>query len=150
MIKKFYTKTKIINHLVVSGRKRTGEKIIYNSFKNIQKKLKNKSNDIVKLALIHSLPIFKLHRISNKKQKKRNKKIREVPAFLSNINSRISLSIKFILQNIRRKKSITFYKKLVQELLLDAKKTGYAIKTKNELQKQVILNKHFFAFYRWN
>lgn len=150
MTEKLNTKAKIINHLLVNGHKRTGEKIMQKSIKHIQKTLKSNSTDVVKLALINSLPTFKLHCITNKKQKKRNRKVRNIPAFLSNIRSRTSLSIKFIVNNLSKEKSKTFCKKLVHELVLDAKNQGSAVRTKNELQKQVILNKHFFTFYRWN
>ena len=39
--------------------------------------------------------------------------------------------------------------KLKQELLANAQYKGSAIQIKNELQKQVLINKHYFAYYRW-
>ena len=95
---------KLINHLIKNGEKKTSEKILLKSLKTLQKNSLKKSKKILQLALIHSTPIFKLHKISNKKLKKRTKKVREIPAFISNRQSRISLTIKLILRNIKKKK----------------------------------------------
>ena len=100
--KKIKLKNKIINHLISNGKKEISEKILLKSFKELQKHSVKKSAKILKLALIYSTPIFKLHKITNKKLKKRNKKPREIPAFISNQNSRISLAIKLILKSIKK------------------------------------------------
>jgi ribosomal protein S7 len=147
--KRIEVKNKIINHLMVSGKKETGEKILLKSLKEIQKDSKKQSQELVKLGIMYSTPTFKLHRIENKKQKKRNKKAREIPAFISDKKARISLAIKFILATLKKKKSSNFHIKLKQELLANAQYKGSAIQIKNELQKQVLMNKHFFAYYRW-
>ena len=86
-------KTKFISHLMKSGERKTSEKILLKSFKKLQKHSSKKSEKILKLALIYSTPIFKLHKITNKKLKKRTKKLREIPAFISNQKSRISFAL---------------------------------------------------------
>ena len=67
-------KNKIINHLIINGKKETSEKILKESVKKIQKESKKQLKKIMQLAIINSTPIFKVHKISNKKQKKKKKK----------------------------------------------------------------------------
>lgn len=134
---------------MVNGKKETGERVLLKSLKEIQKESKKQSQELIKLGIAYATPAFKLHKIANKKQKKRNKKVREIPAFISDKKARISLAIKFIVTNLKKKKSANFYEKLKQELLANAQYRGAAIQIKNELQKQVLANKRYFAYYRW-
>jgi ribosomal protein S7 len=143
------TKNKIIANIMNNGSKKTSESILFKSFKKLQKSSKKQSKKVFQLAIINSTPIFKLHKIENKKQRKKNRKVREIPAFISNLNSRTSVAIKFILSSIEQKKSKKFYKQLNQEVLATAQYKGNAIERKNTLQKQVLLKKHFFKYFRW-
>jgi len=143
------TKNKIINHIMINGGKKTSENLLFKSIKKLQKHSKKQLKKIIQLAIINSAPTFKLHRIENKKQKKRNRKVREIPAFVSKPTSRSSIAIKFILSSIEKKKTEKFYKKLSQEIFSTAQSKGTAIELKNTLQKQVIIKKHFFNYYRW-
>lgn len=145
-MKKLEIKKKLINHIMVDGEKKTSEKIVLNCFKELQKKSKKKTNELIKLAVISTTPVFKLHTITNKKSKK--KKIKEVPAFITNNNYRISLAIKFIINSIKRKKE-HFYNKLNKELLLNSQQKGEAVQLKNSLQQKVLIKKKYLKFYRW-
>jgi ribosomal protein S7 len=147
--KNLVIKNKLINRMMLNGGKTTSEKILLQSLKDLQKFSKKQSKELVKLALVQSTPIFKLHRISNKKLKKRNRRIKEIPAFVSKVSARISLAIKFILASIEKKKSNNFYLKLKENLLATAQSKGNAVKLKNDLQKQSVLNKRFLKYYRW-
>ena len=142
-------KNKLINNITLDGKKKTSEKILLKSLKELQKSSKKQSKEILKLALIQSTPIFKLHRISNKKLKKKNRRVKEIPAFISKTSARTSLAIKFILTGIEKKKSNNFYLKLKENLLITAQAKGNSIGLKNELQKQSVQHKRFFKYYRW-
>lgn len=139
---------KIINHLTKNGKKHTAEKILNKSIKTIQKSSNKLSKEIVQLALIYSLPTFKIHKILNK-QKRRGQQIKEIPAFISNKHSRTSLSIKYILNVVRKNKSISFYMKLKNELLTGAQNKNNSITMKDQLQKSVLLNRRFLTYFRW-
>lgn len=144
--KKIKLKNKIINHLISNGKKEISEKILLKSFKELQKSSKKQPEKLIKLALIFSTPVFKIYKITNKKRKK---KIKEVPTIINTKKARISLAIKFILTTLKTKKSNYFYIKLHNEIFLTLKNEGSAIQIKNKIQKQALLNKHFFYFYRW-
>jgi len=148
-MKKQEIKNKIINNIMKHGKKKVSEAILIKSAKKLQKNSNKQFKKIMQLALINSLPTFKLHKIENKKQKKRNRKIIEIPAFISKPMSRNSNAIKFILYNIEKKKSKKFHVKLNQEILVTAQSQGNAIEMKNTLQKQVLSKRHFFNYYRW-
>lgn len=146
-MKKLEIKKKLINHIMINGEKKTSEKIILNCYKELQKKTKKKTNELIKLAVISASPIFKLHIITNKKSKK--KKVKEIPAFITNNNYRISLAIKFIISSIK-KKGEHFYNKLNKEIILNSQQKGDAVQLKNNLQKKVLMRKKYLKFYRWN
>ena len=141
-------KTKLLNHLTKNGEKKTSEKILLKSFKKLQKDSSKPTKDILKTALVLSTPVFKVHVIENKKQRKKNRKIKKIPYFIVNNNSRISLAIKFIMKSIDDK-SKPLYSKLQNEILLASQQKGDSINFKKELQKQVIANKKYFNFYKW-
>jgi len=143
------TKNKIINHIMANGEKKTSENILFKTAKKLQKNSKKQLKQIIQLAIINSTPTFKLHKIENKKQKKRNRKVREIPAFISKPFARTSIAVKLILASLEKKKSNQFYKKFNKGIISTARQEGTAIDLKNTLQKQVILKKHFFNYYRW-
>lgn len=145
--RKIEVKNKIINHLMLNGEKKTSEKILLKSFKELQKYSKKQPKKLVELAIIFSTPIFKVHKIINKKRKKKN--IKEIPTLIATKRARISLAIKFILNTLHNKKSNYFYLEFHKEILLHVKNEGSAILKKNETQKQALLKKHFFSYYRW-
>jgi small subunit ribosomal protein S7 len=148
-MKIFEIKKKIVNHLMVNGEKKTCEKILLQSLKELQKESTKQAKELIKLAITFSTPVFKLHKIENKQQKKKNRKIKEIPSFISSKKARISLAIKFVLEATRKKKLNNFYRKLNAEIFLNVKHKGEAVQIKDELQKQVLLNKRYFYFYRW-
>lgn len=139
-------KDKLINHLMINGNKKTSEKILIKSFKKLQKDTQKRSSKLLQLALINSTPIFKLH--VHKIKKKRKKKTKEIPVFISNINYRTSSAIKLIMSN-KNKKSNKFFNELKEEIFLASQKKGLGLETKASAQKQiVVLKKKLFSF-KW-
>ena len=146
MKKKMQVKDKLINHLMINGNKKTSEKILIKSFKKLQKDTQKRSSKLLQLALINSTPIFKLH--VHKIKKKRKKKTKEIPVFISNINYRTSSAIKLIMSN-KNKKSNKFFNELKEEIFLASQKKGLGLETKASTQKQiVVLKKKLFSF-KW-
>lgn len=138
-------KNKLINYLVVNGKKNKSEKIIWTSIKTLQTISKKSSKKLLQLALVSSTPIFKINTITKKKRKKKKQKSKIIPAFISNKTSRVSFAIKFIIKTVKNKKNT-----LTEEILLSSKGKSSAIETKKEIQKQAFLNRHLFKYYRWH
>jgi ribosomal protein S7 len=147
MRKQFEIKKKFINHFMKNGKKTTSEKILLNSLKELQKISSKQSEELIKNAVINSLPVFTIHKIENKKQKKKKRKIKEIPFFIVNSKSRISLAIKLIIESLKKQSS--FFKDFNKEILANNQQKGSSIQLKAELQKKVIYNKRYFRFYRW-
>ena len=141
-------KTKIINHITKSGNKKTSENLLLKSTKKLQKISKKQIKVLLQLCILNSAPIFKLHTSTNKKQKKRQKKVREMPTFIVRPEIRTSLSIKFITTN-KEKTHKKFYNELTKNLMLFTQPKSRPLMLKDELQKKILLNKRFLTYYRW-
>lgn len=146
--KKIEIKNKLINHLIVNGKKNKSEKIVWKSIKTLQTISKKSSKKLLQLALVYNIPIFKINTITQKKKKKQKSKI--IPAFISNKTSRISFAIKFITTTSKKIKNQTLLKKFPEEILLSLKSNSNAIEMKKQVQKQALLNRHLFKYYRWH
>lgn len=144
MLKKITVKNKIINHLMVHGKKTTSEKILNKSVKELQKTTLKQTKELIKLSLLQTTPMFKLQAIT---KKKKNNHVKEIPIFLKTNYLRTSLAIKFIINTIKKKNTYT-YKNLTNEFLLSSKNLGDSIKTKQNLQESVLKKKHLFKYYQ--
>lgn len=132
--------------MLLDGRKSTSEKIVLQSFKELQRFSRKQSIKLVQLAIIYSMPVFKIHKHINKNRKKKYAK--EIPILVIAKKTRVSLAIKFILKNMRHDKLNCFYARFRTEILLTAQNEGHTVQIKNEVQKQVLLKKHFFFFFK--
>lgn len=143
--KRIEVKNKLVNHLVINGKKNKSEKIVWKGIKTLQTVSKKSSKKLLQLALVSSTPVFKINIITQKKRKKKKQKPKIIPAFIPNKTSRISFAIKFIVTTVKKKKNT-----LSEEILLSSKGKSAAIEIKEETQKQVFLNRHLFKYYRWH
>lgn len=143
-------KNKLINHIIINGKKNKSEKIIWKSFKTLQTISKKSSKRLLQLALVSTTPIFKINTITQKKRKKKKQKSKIIPAFISNKASRISFAIKFIVSTSKKTKKQKLLKQLSEEILLSLKNKSTAIEMKKDKQKQAFLNRHLFKYYRWH
>ena len=141
-------KSKLINHLIIDGKKEISEKTFNKNFKTLQKKSLKCSSKVFQLALISSTSVFRLHRISLKNRKK--KKVREVPGFLRNRENRISLALKFLIKTTKRTSdSLYFDKNFLGKILSLSKFENETLLTKNETQKNLLSKRYLFRYYRW-
>lgn len=141
-------KNKVLSHIIVRGQKETSEKILKKSLKTLQKVQNQSHSDLIKLAIINSTPMFRVIKLKNNRRRKK-KSVKEIPAFLSTYMFRASWSLKYLTQTLNKKESKTFSKGFNDEILLNAKQLGKAVKFKNELQDQALKKKKYFRNYRW-
>ena len=147
MIKKLYLKHKIFNHLMINGNKEICENIFLKSSKLLQKSLIKNNHEVIKIGIINSSPVVNAKQMRLKKGKK--KTVKKYP-FVLDLENRIALAIKFILETVKQKekKSFYLYTNLKQEIEANSKNDGSAVKRKEDLQKDTLLNKKY-AYYRW-
>lgn len=147
IVNKKKLKEKLLNHIFYNGKKKTSEKILTKNFKCLQKSYKKSHNEIIKLAVVYSTPVFRTIKLKNKRRKK--KSIKEIPAFFSTYMFRTSWALKYLTETSNKKSSNIFYEQLQNEMILSAQYLGDAVKFKNELQNQALKNKKYFKYYKW-
>lgn len=141
-------KNKIINTLMKSGKKKSGEKILLQTLKSLQKASNKNSKILLQSAIINSTSAFKLNEQSLKKGKRKAKK--HMPAFIINDSLRITTALKLIAKfSAKNKSSNCFYQSFTAEILSSTNLKGSSIAQKNELQKQILLNKRYLSKFRW-
>lgn len=145
MIKQNFIKIKLLNNIILTGNKRTCEKLILTSFKLLQKKEKKNHKTVFKAALISTLPFITIkQQIVNKKKRT----YKEYPLITVN-KTRINTAIKQMKLNSNKNlEKINFYKKFNKELLLSSQNQSYSVINKEELYKVSFLKKKQ-ANYRW-
>ena len=146
--KTFDLKTKIVNTLMISGKKKTGEKVLLKFAKLLQKSTNKNFKSLVQLAIVNSTPTFKLNEQILKKGKR--KTIKSTPSFITSDSLRIMTSLKFIRNAVaKNKSSVYFYESLVNEIMASSALKSQAVDKKNELQKQILINKRYLSKFRW-
>ena len=146
--KKISLKTKIVNSLMINGEKKTGEKILVKFLKNLQKSTNKNYKSLIQLAIINSTPTFKLNEQVVKKGKR--KSIKSTPSFILNDSLRVTTSLKSMKKVISKSNASNhFYLSLVKEILASTQFKSSVVDKKNELQKQVLLNKRYLSKFRW-
>jgi ribosomal protein S7 len=143
-----YLRNKVVNTLMKSGKKKTGEKILLKFVKSLQKSTDKNSKVLLQLAIINSTSTFKLNEQSIKKGKRKAKK--NIPAFIISDSLRITTALKLIVKvSAKNKNSNSFYQSLMAEILSSSASKGQSIDQKNELQKQILINKRYLSKFRW-
>ena len=141
-------KHKFTNTLMKSGNKKTVEKVLIKSFKLIQKLNRKNNKNLIKNSIINSTLTFKLSKQSKKKGKRKLNK--EIPSFIKKDTTRTLLALNCLVTSASKNNEINhFYKKLSQEILDSSFNKGKAIEKKNEIQKQVLMQKRYLLNFRW-
>lgn len=141
-------KTKIINVLMVNGKKCTGEKILLKSAKKLQKLSTKHFKTLIQMAIINSTSTFKLNELIVKKGKR--KTVRSIPSFVATDAYRVMLSLKLIKNAaLKNKDSNEFYTSLANEILMASCLKGQSINIKTDLQKQILANKRYLTQFYW-
>jgi small subunit ribosomal protein S7 len=141
-------KNKVLNTLMLSGKKTTCEKVVLKSVKRLQKSTMKKSRNLIQLAVINSTPTFKLNEQAVKKGKR--KATKDVPSFILSDSLRIMMSLKFLKEVASKNRgSVDFYQSLAKEVLSSSFYKSQSVDKKNELQKQVLVNKRYLSQFRW-
>ena len=131
---------KLINHLLINGEKRTSENNLVKASKNLQKHSGKVFNNMLKLAIVFSISIFKIN-FTEKTNKKNFFNL------LQDNKARILLSTKYLINIIKSEKTDFFNKNFYNKIFLFFKNKNN-ISKKDGLQKQIFLNKHIFFYYR--
>ncbi len=133
--------TKFTNAIMLDGKKTVAEKIINQSFSNIQTKTGEAPMSVFNKAIENVKPLVEV------RSRRVGGATYQVPVEVKNNRSQ-ALAIRWIVNAVRSRKEKSMTEKLSSELLDAAANKGSAIKKREDTHKMAEANKAF-AHFRW-
>ena len=133
--------TKLINQVMLDGKKGTAQTIVYDALAKAQEKLGVEPMDIFNQAMNNVMPLLevKARRVGGSNY--------QVPIEIRP-ERRQTLAIRWIVINARKRSEREMADKLANELLDAMNNTGGSVKKKEDTHRMAEANKAF-AHYRW-
>ena len=133
--------TRLINKIMLDGKKGKAETILYNAFKKIETKTKKPAMDVFATAINNIMPEVEL------KAKRIGAANYQVPTEVS-AERRVTLGLRWLVNYSRLRKEKSMEDKLCNEIIDAANGTGASIKKKEDTHKMAEANKAY-AHYKW-
>ena len=135
------TITKLINNIMLDGKKGVAQNILYEAFKKVEEKTGKPAMEVFDAAINNIMPVLelKVRRVGGANY--------QVPVEVRQ-DRRMTLGIRWIVNYARLRGEKTMNERLSGELMDAANNTGAAIKKKEDTHKMAEANKAF-AHYRW-
>ena len=133
--------TKLINKLMLDGKRGTAQKILYSSFDIIKEKSGRDTMEVFEEALNNIMPVLEVRarRVGGSNY--------QVPVEVR-AERRITLGLRWLVNYSRLRGEKTMEQRLANEILDAANNTGSAVKKREDTHKMAEANKAF-AHYRW-
>ena len=133
--------TKLINAIMLDGKKGTAQKILYNAFDLVEKKTGENALDVFGKALSNITPVveLKVRRIGGQNY--------QVPTEVSD-SRKITLGLRWLVNYSRNRGEKTMEERLAAEIIDAANGIGASVKKKEDTHKMAEANKAF-AHFRW-
>ncbi len=133
---------RLINYVMLDGRKETARAVVYQALERIKKESENPNPlEVVDLAFKNAGPALE---VRSRRVGGANYQVpREVRP-----ERRLALAMRWIMEAARKKKGQPMYIKLSDEILLASKNEGEAVKRKENTLKMAEANKAF-AHFAW-
>ena len=132
---------KFINNLLLRGKKSLAESILYGAFDIIEKKTKELPVEVFEKAVNNVKPVIEV------KSRRVGGSTYQVPTEVRQAR-RVSLGIKWLIDNARKRAGKSMKEKLAAELIDAANSRGASVKKKEDVHKMAEANKAF-AHYRF-
>ena len=132
---------KLINRILMDGKKSIAEKIVYGAMDIIGDRTKRNPLEIVEEAFRNVTPIIEV------KPRRVGGATYQVPVEVRP-ERKVSLTLRWLVTNSRKRSGHTMMDKLAAELLDASNNTGASVKKKEDGHKMAEANKAF-AHYRW-
>jgi small subunit ribosomal protein S7 len=132
---------KFINHIMLSGKKSTARKVVYDCFDMIKTKTKKDPVEVFQDAINNIAPRVEV--ISRRVGGARYQVPKEVGG-----ERKIALAMRWLISVSRRSKGKPMSERLFQELVAASNNEGEAIKKKHEIEKIAEANRAF-AHFAW-
>ena len=132
---------RFINKLMSQGKKSTAERILYDAFDIIESRVNKKPLEVFEQAVNNAIPILEV------KPRRVGGATYQVPVEVRPVR-RLSLAMRWLVQNARKRSGKSMAEKLAVELMDAAQGQGATIKKKEDTHKMAEANRAF-AHYRW-
>ena len=133
--------TKLVNQIMLDGKKGTAQTIVYEAFNIAANKLGQEPMDIFNKALENAMPVLEV------KARRVGGSTYQVPMEIRP-ERRQTLAIRGLVSFARKRSEKTMDARLAGELMDAYNMTGGAVKRKDEMHRAAEANKAF-AHYRW-
>mgnify|MGYP004521328181 FL=1 len=133
--------TKLVNQIMLDGKKGTAQTIVYEAFNIAANKLGVDAMDVFNKALENAMPMLEV------KARRVGGSTYQVPMEIRP-ERRQTLAIRWIVTFARKRSEKTMDARLAGELMDAYNMTGGAVKRKDEMHRAAEANKAF-AHYRW-
>jgi small subunit ribosomal protein S7 len=133
--------TRLINKIMLDGKKGVAQNILYNAFEIVEKKTGQQPMEVFEKALDNVMPELelKLRRVGGANY--------QVPVEVSD-ERRLTLGLRWIVNYSRLRSERTMEERLAAEIIDASNGTGQSVKKKDDTHKMAEANKAF-AHYRW-
>ena len=133
--------TKLINRLMLDGKKVTDRGILYDAFALVEKKTGENAVDVFGKALANITPVveLKVRRVGGQNY--------QVPVEVST-ERKITLGLRWLVNYSRNRNEKTMVERLANEIIDAANGVGASVKKRDDTHKMAEANKAF-AHYRW-
>ncbi len=133
--------TKFINRLMLKGKKRIAEQIVYQALESAGKKLNLSPMEAFNKAVGNVKPVLEV------KARRVGGATYQVPVEVRTERS-VDLAMRWIIRFARLRKGKSMSERLAEEIVAAANSEGLAVKKKVDLHKMAEANRAF-AHYRW-
>ena len=133
--------TRLINKIMLDGKKGVAQNILYNAFDIVEKKTGQQPMEVFEKALDNVMPELelKLRRVGGANY--------QVPVEVSD-ERRLTLGLRWIVNYSRLRSEKTMEQRLAAEIIDASNGVGQSVKKKDDTHKMAEANKAF-AHYRW-
>jgi len=135
------TITKLINNIMLDGKKGVAQSILYDAFALVEKKTGKPAMEVFDAAINNIMPVLelKVRRVGGANY--------QVPVEVS-AERRMTLALRWLTNYSRLRNERTMVERLANELIDASNGTGASVKKKDDTHKMAEANKAF-AHFRW-
>ena len=133
--------TKLINNVMLDGKKGTAQKIVYGAFEQVSAKSGKEAMEVFEAAMNNLMPMLEV------KARRIGGATYQVPVDVRP-DRRQALALRWLTMFSRKRSEKTMVDRLANEILDASNNTGNAVKRKEDMHKMAEANKAF-SHYRW-
>ncbi|BDV02193.1 MAG: 30S ribosomal protein S7 [Candidatus Hepatoplasma vulgare] len=133
--------TKLINNIMLDGKRGIAQKILYSAFEIVEKETNEKAIDVFNKALDNVMPTLelKVRRVGGSNY--------QIPIEVSEKRRKI-LGLRWMVQYSRKRNEKTMELRLAKEIIDASNNVGSSVKKKDDTHKMAEANRAF-AHFRW-